>query len=882
MDGSGDLGRLETNQWGQLQDMASRFEAAWKDADTVDLTAFLPAAGHPLRRVALHELIKTDMEARWRRGQIIGVEAYVEKFPELGNVSVLSPALIYEEYRVRHQHGDKPPLGGYERRFPRQFPELQRLVREQPLPTIAPTPNEPTAEMKSFGKEQVLRIGGGYRMIKRIGCGGFAEVWQAETPGGFPVAIKRILRPLDHAEAQLELRALGEIKQLSHPYLLQTRDYDLLDNRLYVVMDLADCTLFDRLQQCKAAGEQGIPIDELLPYIHEAAEAIDYMHGEKVHHRDIKPKNILLHKGHAKVADFGLARMVASQRLTVTGSGTAPYMAPEVWRRQTSPHSDQYSLAVSYAELRLGRLPFAGTDMYSLMMDHIEGRPNLDPLPEAEQQVLRKAMAKDPAERYPNCTALVQALEQALETVPASRPAPSSSRRRKSTAHQPVLRRADDMGTMVPSDTPTEPPPTQVSSDLQPPAGTPGWKGTRGPRLPRGPSWVFIGACFALLLALTVWKLWPPNLGGFEVTPLEPITLKAGQSAKVSVRVQRSSFDGPILLESIAGPDGVTLSGSVKPGEDSAEVTVSADADADPGDAELTIRAKAEGRQPRETTLPLTIEPAYWKPNWHRAPDAKMIEDVRHRRHWSHVRVDYHGVPVRFVLIPQVKDDSGDGSLPTFYIMENKVWNQLYGHFADRQPVMAGVTWEDGVYGLGKKKPLELGKTDGQLPAFNMTVEQAHYLASELGGRLPTARQWDKASGYYKKVRGKGPFRVPAGRAETPEGCKWQPGEIAIDRAVKGPMDVGQATCDESPYGCRDMAGNGCEWTRDLPGAINRPFPLKNPGEDDTVVLRGKRFAARDPWLFSTVDSSEILGMEAGNYLKPQPHIGFRIVIEIE
>src|SRR5262249_20144744 len=174
------------------------------------------------------------------------------------------------------------------------------------------------------------------------------------------------------------------IKQLSHPYLLQTHDYDVVDNRLCVVMDLADCTVSDRLQQCKAAGEQGIPIDELLRYIHEAAEAIDYMHGVKVHHRDIKPKNILLHKGHAKVADFGLARMVASQRLSVTGAGTAPYMAPEVWRRQFSPHSDQYSLAVSYAELRLGRLPFAGTDMYTLMMDHLEGRPNLARIPESE------------------------------------------------------------------------------------------------------------------------------------------------------------------------------------------------------------------------------------------------------------------------------------------------------------------------------------------------------------------------------------------------------------------------------------------------------------------------------------------------------------------
>ena len=137
MSGSSDLGRLETRHWNELQDLASRFEAAWKDADTVDLAAFLPPEGSALRRDALQELIKTDLEARWRRGQIIGIEAYVEKYPELGNVSVLSPALIYEEYRARHLYGDKPALAGYERRFPRQFPELKRLIQEQPLPSVS-------------------------------------------------------------------------------------------------------------------------------------------------------------------------------------------------------------------------------------------------------------------------------------------------------------------------------------------------------------------------------------------------------------------------------------------------------------------------------------------------------------------------------------------------------------------------------------------------------------------------------------------------------------------------------------------------------------------------------------------------------------------------
>jgi serine/threonine protein kinase len=464
---SGDLGHLQTRQWKQLQDMASRFEAAWQQSETADLASFLPPPGNPLRRVALLELIKTDLEARWRRGQIIGVEAYLEKFPELGNVAILAPQLIYEEYRVRHLYGDKPALAGYERRFPRQFPELKRLASEQPIPTaVGPAP-EAAPDIQSVAIDKVLRIGGGYKLIKRIGLGGFAEVWQAETPGGFPVAIKCLLRPLDHAEAQLELRALGEIKRLSHPYLLQTRDYDLLDNRLYIAMDLADCTLSDRLHACKGAGIQGIPLDELLRYIREAAEVIDYMHGEKVHHRDIKPKNILLHKGHAKVADFGLARMIESQRMTVTGSGTAPYMAPEIWKRQFSDSSDLYSLAVSYVELRIGRMPFAGTDMYSLMMEHLEGKPNLDPLPKAEQEVLRKALSKDPDARYPSCLAFVEALEAAVEPLRQQQAPVSDSRRRRSTVQRRLANTEAIDRMMRPDDTPPHAPP-EGSDDARP------------------------------------------------------------------------------------------------------------------------------------------------------------------------------------------------------------------------------------------------------------------------------------------------------------------------------------------------------------------------------------------------------------------------------
>jgi tetratricopeptide (TPR) repeat protein len=172
-----------------------------------------------------------------------------------------------------------------------------------------------------------------------------------------------------------------------------------------------------RLKECLDLGMKGIPIDDLLIYFREAADALDYLHKKKVLHRDVKPDNILLLAGHAKLCDFGLARIheQTQRSMSGTGSGTPSYMAPEVWRGKISEHSDQYALAVTYAEVRLnkiGRL-WATRDMASIMFEHLEGKADLTGMEPQEQAVVHKALAKDPHHRYPSCLAFVQALEQA-------------------------------------------------------------------------------------------------------------------------------------------------------------------------------------------------------------------------------------------------------------------------------------------------------------------------------------------------------------------------------------------------------------------------------------------------------------------------------------
>ncbi len=206
--------------------------------------------------------------------------------------------------------------------------------------------------------------------------------------------------------------------------------------QMIVAMGLGEQTLMDRLMQVQAerdlqaeessddpdssnvASEPiGIDPHELIRYMASAASAIDELNERhNIYHCDIKPQNILLVGGQAQVCDFGLARKVEDTRKTSVAFGTPAYGAPEMlFERTYSKTIDQYSLAVTYYELRTGKLPYSSVTQSSLLRAKAIGDVDLSRVPPAERQVLARATDLDPKLRFGNCQALVAALTEAIK-----------------------------------------------------------------------------------------------------------------------------------------------------------------------------------------------------------------------------------------------------------------------------------------------------------------------------------------------------------------------------------------------------------------------------------------------------------------------------------
>lgn len=287
-----------------------------------------------------------------------------------------------------------------------------------------PTPLEPTIDMVGLDAGSGLRPGvrpvPEYELVSRLGKGGFGEVWRARDAEAFEVALK-FLR-LDERTTESEMRALELMKNVRHAHLLPMFRLWRTGGWLVLALELADQTLYGRLVEAEMAGRSGIPRAELLTSMLDCAKGLDFLHEKGIQHRDVKPQNLLLVGGSVKVGDFGLAKLLERSLASNSGAMTPSYAAPEQIQGQVSLHSDQYALAVSYCQLRGGRLPFGGNPV-QLMYGHLHGEPDLSMLPEAERPAVAKALAKKPEERYADCKSFVKVLGRISTRKPSILPA---------------------------------------------------------------------------------------------------------------------------------------------------------------------------------------------------------------------------------------------------------------------------------------------------------------------------------------------------------------------------------------------------------------------------------------------------------------------------
>jgi len=266
---------------------------------------------------------------------------------------------------------------------------------------------------------------GNYRLVRRLGGGGFADVYLGQhiRISSQQAAIKVL--HLTDVDKELFQHEAERTAALRHPNIVRLYDFDIRDGIPFLVLEYAPSGSLARHKG------QRLPMSDILQYLRQIAPALQYAHDSGVIHRDIKPDNILIgSQGELLISDFGISVISKTGRTSIQSpysvSGTPYYMAPEMYRGKPERASDQYALAIMMYGWLCGKLPFTEGDFIGLGYQHAH-----EPVPAMHEQgfavpseveaVVMTALAKDVGQRFGSVRAFAVAFEQASE---ATRPFP--------------------------------------------------------------------------------------------------------------------------------------------------------------------------------------------------------------------------------------------------------------------------------------------------------------------------------------------------------------------------------------------------------------------------------------------------------------------------
>jgi len=451
--------------WEQLAECLEEYQAAWdEDGPPSELGSFAPRGPAQVRRLALTELVKLDLEYRAENGLTSRrLEQYLEQLPELADGGV--PAdLLYEEYHVRRCHGETVHPAEYERRFPEQWGALRQLLRvEGPAATTALLSSVPPTDLRPGDQLD------DFHLLAQLGKGAFATVFLARQE-----SLQRMVALKISADRGSEPQTLA---QLDHPNIVRVYDQRVMSERglrlLYMKCvpggtleeaielarsepraDLSGRTLLAAVDQALDRRSEAPPAESkyrerlesasweetVCRVGYQLAQALQYAHDHGVLHRDLKPANILLTaEGVPQLVDFNISFCSKLDGATPAAyfGGSLAYMSPEQLEACHPAHvrspesltgaSDVYSLGVVLWELLSGSRPFEDEKLagnWSATLERMVARRQQGPdttaleaacraLPEL-LSVLRRCLADEPSKRYADAGELAADLRLSL------------------------------------------------------------------------------------------------------------------------------------------------------------------------------------------------------------------------------------------------------------------------------------------------------------------------------------------------------------------------------------------------------------------------------------------------------------------------------------